>query len=75
MVKVLVCIFFKFILVKTFFRCRNHCLHVTSLGSIISTLQITLTLVMDITEIKDYQDDIVKEANIKILAPQKLAKD
>ena len=30
---------------------------------------------MDITEIKDYQDDIVKEANIKILAPQKLAKD
>ena len=35
----------------------------------------THNLVMDIPKIQDFQADIVRAAKIKILAPQKLAKE
>jgi hypothetical protein len=38
-------------------------------------LQMSYTLEMELPNIKDCWDDIVQAAKIKILAPQKLAKD
>ena len=63
------------VLRKYFCHCRNHCLHVTSLGSSTSTLQIPRTLVMELPKIQDCRADILRAAKIKIMAPQKLAKD
>ena len=50
------------------------CLHVTSLVLSTSTLHMLRTSVMEIPKIQDCQYAIVLAANIKILAPQKLAK-
>jgi hypothetical protein len=58
-----------------FCHCPNLCLHVTSLGSITSTHWMPRTLVMELPKIQDCRADIVRAAKIKILAPQKLAKD
>ena len=60
---------------KCFCHDRNNCLHVTSLYSSTSTVQMLRTLVMELPKIQDCRADIVRAAKIKILAPQKLAED
>ena len=56
------------------FHFRNHCLYVTSLGLSTSTLQMPLTLVMEITYIQYCWADIVQSTKINILDTQKLSK-
>ena len=52
-----------------------HSSHVTSLGLSTSTLRMLRTLVMELPKIQDCRAAIVRAAKIKILAPQRLAKD
>ena len=54
---------------------QNFCLHDTSLGSSTCTLHMLLTTLMELPHIDDRRDEILGAAKIKILAPQKLAKD
>ena len=54
---------------------QNFCLHDTSLGSSTCTLHMLLTTLMELPHIDECRDEILRAAKIKILAPQKLAKD
>ena len=66
----------KFELFFEYFCCdRNNCFHVTSICLRTSTVPALCTLIMELTKLQECRADIVQSENIKILYPQKLAKD
>ena len=65
----------KFYFFRFFCHDKNNCLQVTSLCLSTSTVQTLHTLMMGLIRLQYCKAEIVRVEKIKILAPQKLAKD